>query len=91
LKKLNQVSTVDEKAIKACLNEIGMALLQADVNVRLVKQLQDNITMQFKLSEESGSDLRKLILQSVVEQLTNMLSTENKPYEPKKGKTNIIM
>ena len=91
LKKLNQASVVDEKAIKACLNEISLALLQADVNVELVKRLKDNITMQFKLTEESGSDLRKSILSAVVQQLTDMLSSDSKPYEPKKGKTNIIM
>jgi signal recognition particle subunit SRP54 len=82
---------VDEKAITACLGEIQMALLQADVNVGLVKKLKDNIIMQFKLSDESGSDLRKMILGSVVQEVTAMLTTERKPYEPKKGKSNVIM
>lgn len=91
LKKLNQASVVDEAALKSCLNDISMALLQADVNVLFVKKLKDNITMQFKLSEESGSNLRKMILQSVVEELTGMLTVDRKPFEPKKGKPNVIM
>ena len=91
LKKLNNSANVDDKAIAACLNEISIALLQADVNVELVKKLKNNITMQFKMTEESGSDLRKNILQSVVEQLTDMLSADRVPFVPKKGKVNIIM
>ena len=91
LKKLNQASTVDDKTIKACLNEIAIALLQADVNVELVKKMKNDITMTFGMTQESGSDLRKMILGSVVESLTGMLSADRKPFEPKKGKTNIIM
>ena len=68
-----------------------MALLQADVNVMLVKKMKDSITASFKLSEESGSDLRKLILQGVVDELTNMLTASRVPFVPKKGKTNVVM
>jgi len=91
LKKLNKADVVNEEVLKACLNEIVTALLQADVNVHQVKKLRDNITMQFKLQEEEGADLRNLIKRAVVEELSRMLETEKKPYQPKKGKSNVIM
>lgn len=62
LKNLSNASVVDEKVLKKVLNEISMALLQSDVNIKFVKKLKDSITMQFKLNEESGANLRKLIL-----------------------------
>lgn len=91
LKKLQNTTVVDEQALKTVLNDISMALLQADVNVGFVKKLKDNITMQFKLSEESGNNLRKMILSSVCDEITSMLTVDRKPHEPKKGKTNIYM
>ena len=36
-------------------------------------------------------NLRRLIQKSVVEELTLMLGSENKPYEFKKGKQNVVM
>lgn len=91
LGNLQKASVVDEEVLKKVLNEISMALLQSDVNVKFVKRLKDNITMQFKLNEQTGHSLRKLILQSVAAELTGMLSVDKKPFEPKKGKTNVVM
>lgn len=91
LRNLQNATTVDEKVLTKVLNDISMALLQSDVNVKFVKRLKDNITMQFKLNEETGSSLRKLILQTVAQELTGMLSVEKKPFEPKKGRTNVVM
>lgn len=91
LKNLQNASVVDEEVLRKVLNEISMALLQSDVNVKFVKRLKDNITMQFKLNEQTGNSLRKLILQSVAAEMTGMLSVDRKPFEPKKGKTNIVM
>lgn len=91
LKKLQNATVVDEEVLKKVLGEIAMALLQSDVNVRFVKKLRDNITMQFKLNEQTGNSLRKLILQQVASELTSMLSAEKKPFEPKKGKANVVM
>jgi signal recognition particle subunit SRP54 len=42
-------------------------------------------------TDGGGANLRKLIQRTVVEELTNMLSSENKPYEFKKGKPNVVM
>jgi len=61
LSRLNKASVIDEGVLKEILNEIATALLQADVNVKFVKKLRDNITTQFKMSETENLNLRKLI------------------------------
>ena len=39
LSKLNKANVIDETVLTTILNEIGLALLQADVNVKMVKKL----------------------------------------------------
>lgn len=47
--------------------------------------------MQFKLNEESGANLRKLIIHAVAKELTGMLTVDKPAFKPKKGKANIVM
>lgn len=91
LKKLSKVDVVNEEVLKVCLNEIVTALLQADVNVHQVKKMRENVTLQFKVQEHQGADLRIMIKQAVVTELSKMLEAEKKAYRPKKGKMNVIM
>jgi len=43
LKKLNTVAVVDERVLAEILNDIASALLSADVNIKFVKRLQDQV------------------------------------------------
>ena len=91
LNKLNKATVIDIEVLKECLKEITTALLQADVNVKYVAKLRENIIIQFKMEEEEGANLRKLIQTAVVKELSKMLDSERKPYVPKRGKSNVIM
>jgi len=91
LRNLQSAPIVDEKVLKQVLNEITMALLQSDVNFKYVKKLKDSITTQFKLHQDSGANLRKMILTCVAQELTSMLSVDKPPFKPKKGKPNVVM
>ena len=91
LKKLQKVDVINEEILKTVLNEIVTALLQADVNVHQVKKMRDNVILQFKVQEQQGADLRNMIKTAVVTELSKMLEAEKKPYQPKKGKSNVIM
>ena len=91
LKKLQKVDVVNEDVVKEILNTITTALLQSDVNVYQVKKLKDNVMLQFKVQESQGADLRNLIRTAVVSELSKMLEAERKPFQPKKGKQNVVM
>lgn len=81
------------------INQIALALLQADVDVKLVRKMQDNIKAQISLDDvNSGQNKRRLIHSVVIKELYNLLDAgpkdENgKPIkkELKKGKTNVVM
>ncbi len=91
LNRLNSATVIDEKTLNICLKEIVTALLKSDVNVKYVLKLRQNIQTQFKLNQESGANMRKLIQKAVLEEITKMLDSENEPFRPVKNKYNIIM
>ena len=43
LLSLNKATVINEEVLKNMLTEIQRALLEADVNVQLVKQLRENV------------------------------------------------
>ena len=43
LLSLNKATVINEEVLKKMLTEVQRALLQADVNIRLVKQLGENV------------------------------------------------
>jgi signal recognition particle subunit SRP54 len=49
LSKLNKATVIDEEILKEILSEICNALLQADVNVKYVLKMRQNITTKFKM------------------------------------------
>lgn len=94
LRKLNQATVVDEKLLQEILTEIASALLSSDVNIKYVARLQNAVKTQvteIMNQDGGGANLRKLIQRIVVQELTNMLESENKPYEFKKGKPNVVL
>lgn len=91
LQDFGKAPLVDDDVIKKCLNDIAMALLQADVALPLVKKLKDNILNQFKITKELNANLQKVVQRSVIEELTRMLEADRKPFEPIRGKTNVVM
>ncbi|WP_297476913.1 signal recognition particle protein Srp54 [Thermococcus sp.] len=91
LRKLARSRTVDEATIKEVVRDIQRALIQADVNVRLVLQLTKTIEKR-ALEEEppAGASKKEHMIQIVYEELTKFLGKEAKPLEIK-GKPTILL
>jgi signal recognition particle subunit SRP54 len=43
IRSLNSATVINEEALDVMLKEIGRALIESDVNVKLVKKLRDNV------------------------------------------------
>eukprot|EP01100_Stratorugosa_tubuloviscum_P009773 TRINITY_DN4117_c0_g1_i1.p1 TRINITY_DN4117_c0_g1~~TRINITY_DN4117_c0_g1_i1.p1 ORF type:complete len:485 (+),score=176.80 TRINITY_DN4117_c0_g1_i1:101-1555(+) len=92
LKNLATSTVVDSRVVDELLKEIGNALIASDVNVRLVFQLRQNIKSQINLEELAGGvNKRKIIHQIVFEELCKLLDSGCAPYEPIRGRCNVIM
>jgi signal recognition particle subunit SRP54 len=93
MKKVMKAPVVDEKVVKELIRDIQRALIQSDVNVKMVLDLSKNIERRV-LDEElpAGITRRELTIKVVYDELVNLLGGE-KTQLPKypKGKPNIIL
>lgn len=64
LQQMSNATVIDEKVLNECLNEITRALLQSDVQFKLVRDMQTNIKKIVNLDElAAGHNKRKIIQQ----------------------------
>lgn len=81
-----------KKVLNAMLKEICTALLEADVNIRLVKQLRENVRAVIDFDDMAGGlNKRRMIQSAVFKELVKLVDPGVKPYQPIKGRPNIIM
>jgi len=74
------------------LKEICTALLEADVNVRLVNQLRKSIRTTVNFKElPPAVNKKRLIQKAVFDELVRLVDPHAEPFKPKKGKSNVIM
>lgn len=74
------------------LKEICSALLEADVNVRLVKGLRENVRSVIDFEEMAGGlNKRRMIQSSVFKELVKLVDPGVKAWQPTEGKPNVIM
>lgn len=74
------------------LKEICAALLEADVNVKLVGTLRKSIraTVNFK-DIPPAVNKKRLIQKAVFDELVTLVDPHAEPFKPRKGKPNVIM
>ncbi|KAK0503326.1 SRP54-type protein [Armillaria luteobubalina] len=96
LSSLNRAPVVDEKVLDATLKEITAALLESDVNVKLVASLRQKVKAKVKAALESAdkgkeTNRKNLIQKAVFDELVHLVDPGVEPYKPKKGQVNVIM
>uniref|UniRef100_A0A914LI06 Signal recognition particle 54 kDa protein n=2 Tax=Meloidogyne TaxID=189290 RepID=A0A914LI06_MELIC len=90
--KLGQATVINEEELNAMLKEVCSALIESDVNVRLVKQLRESVRKAIDFEEMAGGvNKRRLIQRSVFQELLKLVDPGVAPYQPVKGKANVIM
>ncbi|MBA3064041.1 signal recognition particle protein [Candidatus Woesearchaeota archaeon] len=92
LSKIAKAIFVDEKLINELVKDIQRALLQADVNVKLVFDLSNKIKER-ALKEETPAGLTKkeYLVKVVYEELVNFVGKEEGKIEIKKKPTKIML
>lgn len=87
--------SVDEAAVKGVILDIQRALLESDVNIKLVRKLGDEIkATALKAVEDEDlapSAIAKHVEKSVAAALVHMLTPARKPRKLKKGQPNVVM
>ncbi len=80
--KIRDAIFVDEKLLNTVVKELQRALLQADVNVKLVFEISSNIKKRFKEEKPiPGLSQKDLVIKILYEELANLLGGDIKPIE----------
>lgn len=61
LHTMSASSVIDDEVVGKLTSSIAMALLQADVDIKLVKQMQNNIKTTVADDQSAGANKRKMI------------------------------
>ncbi|EDK39324.2 conserved hypothetical protein [Meyerozyma guilliermondii ATCC 6260] len=84
---LSGVSSGSEEEIQAMIKDICTALLESDVNVKLVAKLRDNIKAKVKKevrNDEAAANKRKKLQKIVFDELCALVDSHEEPPKPKK-------
>ena len=80
------------QVLQAMLKEICTALLEADVNVKLVGRLRGNVRSAIDFEEmAAGLNKRRIIQSAVFNELCRLIDPGVPAWQPTKGKNNVIM
>jgi signal recognition particle subunit SRP54 len=92
LKKVFRASVVDEATVKELVHDVQKALLQADVNVKLVLDISKRIEERaLKEKVPAGISRREHVIKVVYEELTHFLGDKPAPMKMEPGKRRIMM
>src|SRR4030042_498001 len=92
IKKIFRASVVDEAAVKDLVRDIQRALIQADVNVKLVLDISKKIEERsLKEKVPPGISRREHVIKVVYEELTRFLGDKPVPLKMEPGRRKIIM
>lgn len=92
LKKIFKAAVVDETAIKELIRDVQRALLQADVNVKLVLEISKRIEDRaIKEKVPPGISRREHIIKVLYEELTRFLGEKSVPLKVEPGKRKVVM
>jgi signal recognition particle subunit SRP54 len=92
LRKLFRAPVIDEAAVKELVRDVQRALLQADVNVKLVLDISKKIEERaLKEQVPPGVSRREHVIKVVYEELTRFLGEKPVPVKIEPGKKKLIM
>ena len=92
LKKVFRAPVMDEKTVKELVRDIQRALLQADVNVKLVLEVSKNIEERaLKEKVPPGVSRREHVVKVVYEELTRFLGEKSATLKIEPGKSKVLM
>jgi signal recognition particle subunit SRP54 len=92
LKKIFRAPVMDEKTVKELVRDIQRALLQADVNVKLVLEISKRIEDRaLKEKVPPGVSRREHVVKVVYEELTRFLGEKSASLKIEPGKRTVLM
>lgn len=81
LNSLSKETVIDQEAVDQMLKEICRALMESDVNVRLVQQLRAGVKAQIDVDDIAvGLNKKRIIQQAVFKELVKLCDPDREAY-----------
>lgn len=75
LNRLNLTTIVDDEVVTSMVQDISRALLESDVNIKIVGALRTKIKGRLAMDQEAvGINKRKLVQRVVMEELVRLIN-----------------
>jgi len=92
LRSLGNATIINQEVLDSLLKEISRALVAADVDIKLVNQLRENVKQVIDFEEMAqGLNKRRMIQMAVFQELVKLIDPGVKPWTPVKKKSSVIM
>ena len=91
IKRMLRAPTIDREVVKALIRDFQRALLQADVDVRLVFELSQRIEERAFEELPPGISRREHLIRVIYDELTRLVGERPQPLNLKPGAQNIYM
>jgi signal recognition particle subunit SRP54 len=92
LRSLTAASVIDKELLDLILKQICTALLESDVNVKLVQKLRTNIKKIVDFEQlENNANKKRIIYKAIFDELCALVDPGIEAFEPRRGKANVIM
>ena len=89
---LTRSANLDEKAFEGMIKEISNALIESDVNIKLVMNLRNSIKRAVDFKHLAPTvNKKRLIQKTVFDELVKLVDPHAEPFKPRKNKPNVIM
>jgi signal recognition particle subunit SRP54 len=83
---------IDEKTLDDALKDVCKALLEADVNVKLVQTLRKNVKEAVNLKQlPPGVNKQRIIHRALMDEMCRLIDPGVTAFTPQRGKSNIIL
>src|SRR3989344_5608249 len=82
---------LDRKTIEFVVKDLQRALIQADVNIHLVKELGDRIKKEAENEKIKGIEKKEHLTKILHDEILNLLGKQKHELKLEKGKNNRIM
>jgi len=82
---------LDKKIIESSVKDLQRALIQADVNVQLVKELGDKIKKEAENEKIKGIEKKEHIIKILHDEILNLIGKEKHELELEKGKNKKVI
>lgn len=92
LRAMSSATIINDDVLNTTLKEVCSALIEADVNIRQVKSLRENVRAALNFDDiPAGLNKRTMVRKAIFEEMDKLVDPGRGAYQPVRGKQNVLV